>query len=239
MSSEKAAAETRAVLTALTGFSERAGHDMAGPLNQASSLLALFVKRYRNQIDADADQLLDYLQSAAERMESVSRGVRKFMDIAGKTTVPGAVDLNDALAAARERLSPNIAESGALIVADRLPVVTGDAGHLTTVFENLIGNCIKFRREGEPPRVNVSTRREGAMHEVMIRDEGIGIATEDNDTLFVAFKRLNGREYPGPGLGLAAARMIVEMHGGRIAIEPVSDGTPGTCVRFTLQPQQP
>jgi light-regulated signal transduction histidine kinase (bacteriophytochrome) len=235
--SERDAAQTGALRTALTGFSEKAGHDMAGPLNQASSLLGLFIKKYRNQIDADADQLLDYLQSAAERMESVSRGVRKFMDVARNPAAEGIVDLNEALAAAREGLSRDIAESGAVIVAERLPVVTGDARQITTVFENLIGNCIKFRRADEPPRVNVSTRRENGMHEVAIRDEGIGIGPADNEMLFVAFKRLNGREYPGPGLGLAISRMIIEMHGGRIGIEPVSDGMQGTCVRFTLQPQ--
>ena len=237
--SERDAARARALITALTGFSEKAGHDLAGPLNQASSLLGLFIKKYRNQIDADAEQLLDYLQSGAERMESAARGVRKFMDIAGKPVSMEIVDLNQALAAARERLGPDIAESGAAIVSEPLPVVCGEAAQLTTVFENLIGNSIKFREAEETPRVNVSARRVGEMHEIAIRDAGIGVEAEDAKVLFVAFQRLNGREYPGPGLGLAMARMIVEMHGGEIAIEPAAEGARGTCVRFTLRPPQP
>jgi light-regulated signal transduction histidine kinase (bacteriophytochrome) len=237
--SERDAAQARALLTALKGFSEKAGHDLAGPLNQASSLLGLFIKKYRNQIDADADQLLDYLLSGAERMESAARGVRKFMDIAGASPATASVELNEALAAARECLSREIAESGAVIVSESLPVVCGDAKQLTTVFENLIGNSIKFREAEERPRVHVSARQVGEMHEIAIRDAGIGVEAEDAEVLFVAFKRLNGREYPGPGLGLATARMIVEMHGGEIAIEPAAEGAGGTCVRFTLRPPQP
>jgi len=237
--SERDTAQARALLTGLRGFSEKAGHDLAGPLNQASSLLGLFIRKYRNQIDADADQLLDYLQSGAERMESAARGVRKFMDIAGKPAAAGIVDLNEVLAAARERLTPDIAASGAVIVSEPLPVVCGDARQLTTVFENLLGNSIKFREAEEKPWVHLSARRVGEMHEIAVCDEGIGVEAEDAGELFVSFKRLNGREYPGPGLGLAVARMIVEMHGGKIAIAPTADGAKGTCVLFTLKPPRP
>ncbi|MDP9055601.1 MAG: ATP-binding protein [Acidobacteriota bacterium] len=227
--------ELRALLTALTGFSARAGHDMAGPLNQASSLLALFMKRYKNQIDEDADQLLDYVQNASQRMEEVANGVRKFMELAAKPTGRDSVDLNESLASALERLQPEIARSGANVIAARLPVVTGDAAQLTLLFEHLVGNSIKFRDTEVSPRVYISVSPEENMQAIAIRDEGFGVDPEDYDSLFVPFKRLNGCEFPGPGLGLAMARLIVERHGGRISMVPVAQG-PGTCVRFTVRP---
>ncbi len=227
-------AEARALLAALTAFSERAGHDMAGPLNQAATLVALLNKRNGKPADAESEQLMDYLLGASERMEQAARGVRKFMEIAAKPLVWTPVDLNEALAAARQRLRGEITESGAEIEAGHLPEAMGDASQLAVVFENLLGNCIKFRRPDERPRVRIGAQAAGETLTVSIRDEGIGIDPEDFEKLFVAFQRLNGREYPGPGLGLAIARMIIEKHGRRIGMSPVTGH--GTCVEFTVRP---
>jgi light-regulated signal transduction histidine kinase (bacteriophytochrome) len=230
---ERDAAEARALLTALTGFSERAGHDMAGPLNQAATLVSLFIKRKGKQLDRESDQLLDYLLGASERMEQAARGVRKFMEIAAKPLAWASVDLNEALAAARQGLRRGIVESGAEIESENLPEAMGDASQLAIVFENLLGNCIKFRRPEARPRVRIAAQAAGEEVAVSIRDDCNGIDPEDFEKLFVAFRRLNGREYPGPGLGLAIARMIVERHGGRIGMNPVTGS--GTCVEFTVR----
>jgi len=225
----------QALLAGLNELSSRAGHDLLGPLNQAASLLALFIKRYGNRLDPDADRLLEFLQNASNRMEGVAAGVRKYMEIAGRRPSLGPVDLNVSLASSLSLLENVISESGAVIVSDPLPVVSADAAHMVTIFEILIGNAIKFRRPDAPPRIQVSLIRAG---EVAIVDNGIGIAPEYSEAVFVPFKRLNGGEYTGAGLGLATAKLIVEMHGGSIRIDPFpgsEQALHGTQVQFTVR----
>lgn len=235
---------TQALLSGLTKLSARAGHDLLGPLNQAGALLALFIKRYRNQLDADADHLLEHMQSASTRMEGVVAGVRKYMEIAGRVPRFGPVDLNTTLAFSLGLLEKPIAERGAVIVSDPLPVVSADAAHMMTMFEILIGNAIKFRRPDAPPYIQVSFRRTGDFQCIAIADNGIGIDPEYRDMVFLPFRRLNGAEYAGAGLGLATAKLIIEMHGGSICIESVPEWQPsreqclgGTYVQFTVQPE--
>jgi light-regulated signal transduction histidine kinase (bacteriophytochrome) len=221
----------QALLSELNELSSRAGHDLLGPLNQAGSLLPLFIKRYRNQLDSEADKLLEFLQSASTRMEVVVAGVRKYMEIASRAPSFGPVDLNASLASSLTRLEKAISESGAVILSDRLPRVSADAAHMATVFEILIGNAIKFRKPDAPPRVQVYSMR-GV---ISIADNGIGIEPEQSEAVFLPFKRLNGAEYSGAGLGLATAKLIIGMHGGSIRIEadPRNDSG-GTQVQFTV-----
>jgi light-regulated signal transduction histidine kinase (bacteriophytochrome) len=238
--SREEAVVTQALLSGLTKLSARAGHDLLGSLNQAGALLALFIKRHRNQLGADADQLLDYMQSASTRMEGVVAGVRKYMDIAGRPPRFGPVDLNMTLATSLGLLEKPIAESGAVIAADPLPVVSADAAQMVTIFEVLIGNSIKFRRPDAPPRIEISLRQAGDTRSVAISDNGIGIEPEYSEMVFQPFKRLKGAEYPGAGLGLATAKLITEMHGGNIRIDKVPDceeSPRGMCVQFTVVPE--
>jgi len=218
----------------LTELSSRAGHDLVGPLNQAASLLALLIKRYRNQLDSDADQLLEYLQSASTRMEWVVDGVRKYLEIAGRSPRFEPVDLNASLASSLTLMEKAILESGAVIESESLPSVTADATHMATIFGILIGNAIKFRKADAAPRIRVSSRREGNIQTVSVEDNGIGIDPEFAETAFLPFGRLNGREYPGVGLGLAMAKLITEVHGGGIRIESMPAA--GTRVQFSLCP---
>jgi light-regulated signal transduction histidine kinase (bacteriophytochrome) len=227
------AIETRALLAALTELSARAGHDMVGPLNQAGSLLALFIKRYKGKLDGDADQLLDFLQSASARMEGAINGLRGYMEAVGKVPEYSALDLNGSLERALQRLPAVIAGSDASIERGRLPMARADETQLPIVFEQLIENAIKFRKAGEPARIRIDGTGEGDVVTVTIRDYGIGIDPEYRDAIFLPFKRLNGREYPGSGLGLAAVKAIVEMHGGTIWLaSPDAEG--GTAIAFTL-----
>jgi light-regulated signal transduction histidine kinase (bacteriophytochrome) len=232
--SRQEAIEARALVSALTELSSRAGHELVGPLNQAASLLALLIKRYRNHIDSNADQLLEYLQSASTRMEWVVEGIREYFKIAGRSPQLETVDLNASLASSLTLLEESILESGAVIESESLPSVTADATHMAAIFKILIGNAIKFRKPDAAPRILVSSRQEGKIQTVSIEDNGIGIAPEFAETGFLPFERLNGREYPGVGLGLAAAKLITEVHGGTIRIESVPDA--GTRVRFSLCP---
>lgn len=228
----------QALLAGLTELSSRAPHDLLGPLNQAASLLALLIKRCGGRLDPDADKLLELLQNASNRMEGVAAGVRKYMEIAGRWPSPGPVDLNVSLASSLSLLEDAISGSGAVIASDSLPVVSGDAAHMATMFEILIGNAIKFRRPDAPPRIQVSFRRAGDFRDIAVADNGIGIDPEYRETVFLPFRQLNRREYAGAGLGLATAKLIARMHGGDIRIGPVPEcgSSPhGTCVQFTLR----
>jgi len=225
----------QALLSGLTELSSRAGHDLLGPINQAGSLLQLFVKRYSSQLDPEADKLLEFLQSASSTMEGAVAGVRKFLEIAGRPPSFGPVDLNDSLACSQVGLGKSIVVSSAVIESDPLPVISADATQMAAIFEILIGNSIKFRRPEAPPRIHVSLNPLG---EIAIADNGIGIDPEYNETVFLPFKRLNGRAYAGAGLGLTTAKLIAEMHGGSIRIGPVSNCegiSQGTQVHFTVR----
>ena len=227
----------QALLAALTELSSRAVHDLLGPLHRSASLLTLFVKRYRGQLDQEADNLLEFLASASVSMEGAAAGVRKYMEIAARPPSYGPVDLNVSLASSLAQLETTISASGAVIVSDSLPVVSADAAHMVTLFETLIGNSIKFRRPDVPPRIQVSSGLTGDIRTIAITDNGIGIDPEYRDTVFLPFKRLNGAQYPGAGLGLAAAKLIMEMHGCGIRIDSLADCEPsryGMRVQLTV-----
>jgi signal transduction histidine kinase len=147
-----------------------------------------------------------------------------------------AVPLDDALRRAWQNLGAAVEESGATLDPDpSLPTVTGDPGLLTQVFQNLLGNALKFRRPGEPPVVRVSCRRDGDHWQLDVRDNGLGIDPRYADRVFVIFTRLNRREdYPGTGIGLALCKKIVEYHGGRIWLGAQQSGEPGTTISFTV-----
>jgi chemotaxis family two-component system sensor kinase Cph1 len=231
------ATAAQALVAGLTRLSARAAHDLVAPLNRSASLLTLFVKRYRNRLDPEADNLLELLARASISMEGVAVGVRKYLEIAARPPSYGPVDLNVSLASSLAQLEKTISANEAVIVSDSLPTVLADGTHMVTLFETLIGNSIKFRRPDVPPRIQVSSGRTGDIRTIAIADNGIGIDPEYRDTVFLPFKRLNGAEYPGPGLGLAAAKLITEMHGGNIRMDSLADREPslyGTRVQFTV-----
>jgi len=228
--------ETQALHAGLLDLSQRAGHDMVGPLNQAGSLLALFIKRYKGKIDSDADQLLEFLQSASVRMESVINGLRSYMEAVGKLPAYGDVDMDHVLAAALDRLKNEIAETGVLVTADPLPRAWADNTQMLTVIRELIENAIKFRNPDEPVRIHVSGSRAGELLAIRVKDNGIGIDPEQNEAVFLPFKRLNGREYPGAGMGLATVKTILEMQGGSIRVVPHSPEQTGSTLEFTVRP---
>jgi light-regulated signal transduction histidine kinase (bacteriophytochrome) len=228
----------QALLSGLTELSARASHDLLGPLNQAASLLALFIRRYANQLGPDADNLLELMQSSSTRMESAAAGVRRYLEVASHPPSFGPVDLNTALASALTLLDKAVSESGTVIVSDSLPVVWADAAQMVTIFEFLIGNSIKFRRPDVPPRIQMSSRRITEVWSIAIADNGIGIGPEYSEAVLLPFRRLNGRAYAGAGLGLATAKLIAEMHGGSIRIGSAQESV-GTSVQFTLRPEQP
>lgn len=233
---------THALAARLAEFSARAGHDLLGPINQASSLLALFIHRQKNRPGGDADAteaetLLGFLQSSAARMQGVLGGVKPFLSVAAAEPGLEPVDLNNALNAATLKLENTIRQSGAEIVREgELPAVSAKGAQMATLFEILIDNAIKFRAPDEPPRLRISAKRAGDDWEVAVVDNGLGIDAEYREAVFLPFRRLFGKEYPGAGMGLSTAKLIVQLLGGAIRIHPAADfgGTRGTAVVFSI-----
>jgi light-regulated signal transduction histidine kinase (bacteriophytochrome) len=208
------AARSQVLADAFSDFSARAGHDLVSPLNQAASLIALFVQRYKSQLDPDADVLLDFLQSSATRMRGVVAGVQEYLEIASGLPETTDADLNACLATAQARLEGIIAQNSVEIVAEPLPTIQADRRQMARVFEILLGNAIKFRRPDEPVRICVTRTCADGRDVIAVADNGIGIDATYREAVFLPFRRLHGKEYPGAGLGLAIVKLIIELNGG-------------------------
>jgi light-regulated signal transduction histidine kinase (bacteriophytochrome) len=146
------------------------------------------------------------------------------------------IDANLPLKAALNNLGAPIEDAGATVTSDELPEVRGNRAQLTQLFQNLIGNAVKFRSQ-EPPKIHIGVRRDGDMWEFSCTDNGIGIESKYTDRIFLIFQRLHGRDaYAGTGIGLALCKKIVEYHGGRIWVDDDEPGKAGTTFRWTLPP---
>ena len=216
----------------LEQFAYVASHDLQEPLRKVASFCQLLEQRYRGQLDERADQYIDFAVDGAKRMQQLINDLLAFSRV-GRTSGDFApVDLDQAVRRALADLASAIDESGAKIDADDLPTVSGELSLLTLVFQNLIGNAIKFR-SAEAPAVRVTAERHDDEWLISCSDNGIGIDPEYAERVFVIFQRLHAKdEYAGTGIGLAMCSKIVEHHGGRIWLD--SDAGPGTTFRFTL-----
>jgi light-regulated signal transduction histidine kinase (bacteriophytochrome) len=229
------AARGRVLTEELADLASRAGHDLVGPLNQAAALLALFVKRHGSDRDGEAATLIEHLGNAALRMDTTLAGIKGYLNMAGKPLERRTVSLHSALSAALAALDPAVKASGAKITAEPLPSIDCDGDKMAAIFEILIDNAIKFRRVAEAPRIYVSAgRRDGAIL-IAVADNGMGIDPKYCEDVLLPFRRLNGREYPGAGLGLATAKLIARLHGGSLRIDPA----PGAGATVTIMlPEQ-
>jgi PAS domain S-box-containing protein len=244
----------------LEQFAYVASHDLQEPLRMVSSYMQLLAKSYQGQLDAEADEFIGYAVDGAQRMQGLISDLLAYARVGtrGQPAVP--TDCEAVLTQVLDDLECALAESQAQVTHDPLPTVLADAGQLAQLFQNLIGNAIKFHG-AEPPRVHVSAQLQIAdrrlltarpavsgIHETnlksqignpqsewlfAVRDNGIGIEPEYWERIFVIFQRLHLRtEYPGTGIGLAICKKIVERHGGRIWVE--SDPGQGSTFYFTL-----
>jgi signal transduction histidine kinase len=217
----------------LEQFAYVASHDLQEPLRKVSSFCQLLQRRYSGQLDERADQYIAFAVDGAQRMQRLINDLLAFSRVGRSTEDFRTVDLGGVAASAAAQLESVREETGGELVIDELPTVSGDPGLLQVLLANLLGNGLKFRREGVPPVVRARARRAGATWEITVADNGIGIEPEYGEKIFVIFQRLHGREvYPGTGIGLALSKKIVEFHGGRIGL--VSGSGPGTTIRFTL-----
>jgi len=223
---------------ALEQFAYVASHDLQEPLRTMSAYSQLLSQRYRGQLDEDADRFLDFIGGASMRMGNLVRDLLAYARLTTEQDRPDSVALDEDLEAALTHLDQAIVESGATVTHEPLPTLKADRGQMVRLFQNLIGNAIKYRKPDEPPQVHVSAQLKGAEWIFCVRDNGIGFDPKYAATIFAPFKRLHNAEtYPGTGVGLAICRRIVQSHGGRIWAE--SQAGAGAAFFFTLPAQSP
>jgi light-regulated signal transduction histidine kinase (bacteriophytochrome) len=217
----------------LEQFAYVASHDLQEPLRMVSSYVQLFERRYRDQVDEQADKYIRYAVEGAKRMQALIGGLLEYSRIGRQEEPPATVDTGAALAQALMNLRSALEESRAKVTQDALPAVLGNGAQLTQVFQNLVSNALKFRRAEGAPSVHVSAAQQDGVWRFTVRDNGIGIDPQYAERIFVIFQRLHTRaEYPGTGIGLSICKKVIERHGGRIWIE--SQVGEGTTFFFTL-----
>jgi light-regulated signal transduction histidine kinase (bacteriophytochrome) len=209
-----------------------ASHDLQEPLRMVAAYTQLLAERYRGRLDDQADQYIRYVVEGAARMQSLIQDLLAFSRVGRQDTAVASTECNEIVDQAVERLRTTIMESGAEVTHEPLPRLLANASQLQQVFENLIGNAIKFRG-AHPPVVKITAKKQGPEWIFSVADNGIGISAEHAQSVFIIFNRLHTRtEYSGNGIGLAICKKIVERHGGEIQAMP-HEGE-GTIFKFTM-----
>jgi signal transduction histidine kinase len=216
----------------LEQFAYVASHDLQEPLRMVATYTQLLAERYQGKLDADADKYIHYAVDGALRMQKLVQDLLAFSRVGRQGIAVESNDCNAMLQESISNLEAAIRDSGAVVQHTELPLVMADRSLLVQVFQNLIGNAIKFHG-AEPPRIHVSAKTQGKEWVVSVADNGIGIAAEHKENVFVIFRRLHAHaEYPGNGIGLSICKKIVEQHGGRIWVD--SEPGHGSAFQFTL-----
>jgi PAS domain S-box-containing protein len=216
----------------LEQFAYVASHDLQEPLRAVSNYLELLARRYPGQGDEKAGNYIRFAVQGASRMQTLIDDLLAFSRVGSQRKPFDQVDTNAAARQALDQLRKTIRESGAVVTRDHLPSIQGDYTGLVQVFQNLLGNAIKFKKDG-PPEIHISAERQDQSWVFSVRDNGIGVAPEHAGRIFEVFNRLHSRdEIPGSGVGLAICKRIVEYHEGRIWVE--SRLGEGSTFRFTI-----
>jgi two-component system, sensor histidine kinase len=212
----------------LEQFAYVASHDLQEPLRTTSGFVELLQKQYRGKLDGTADQYLNYIVQASDRMKILIKDLLDYSRI-GREKKSRQVDCNRVLEDVLADLDKMVSETGAQIRSETLPVLRAYPTELKLLFQNLITNSIKFRRKEETPELNIRATRENGQWKFLFSDNGIGIEQRFLERIFIIFQRLHNRsQYEGSGIGLAHCKKIVELHGGHIWVE----STPGKGSNF-------
>ena len=219
----------------LQSFAYITSHDLQEPLRSVASYAQLIQRRYGGQLDSDADEFIDFMVSGATRMKSMIQGLLDYSRVNRAGIEFVKTDMNAKVEKAVSNLQYAIDESSAEITHDNLPNVIADPDQMVRVFQNLIGNAIKFKKADEPPRIHISANTDKEKYEWVfsVKDNGIGMEKQYTDKIFEVFKRLHTiDEYEGTGIGLAIVKRIIERHGGRVWVE--SELGVGSTFYFTI-----
>jgi len=218
---------------ALEQFAYVASHDLQEPLRTMSSYAELLTRRYTGKFDSEADRFLGFIVNASQRMSSLIHDLLEYARATTEEERPTSISLDEDLEAALTHLTQAIEESGASITHDPMPTIEVDRGQMVRLFQNLIGNALKYRKPDQAPQIHVTAEQANREWIIAIQDKGIGFDPQFASTIFAPFKRLHQPDaFPGTGVGLAICRRIVEAHGGRIWAE--SQPGEGAIFRFTL-----
>ena len=229
---KQAEAELRKKNRDLEEFAFVAGHDLREPLRAVNIYTQLIIKRLGGE-DAKLNQYAGFVRDGIIRMDALIDDLLKFSRVVlNEEHAIESADLSASLDDALSLLQNSIRESGAVVIAEPLPRVRGNALQMTHVFQNLLSNALKYRKKGTRPEIHVSAQLQGSQWTISVEDNGIGFEGQFADHVFGLFKRLHNHDYPGTGLGLAICARIVERYGGRIWAE----GRPGegATFRFSL-----
>ncbi len=216
----------------LEQFAYVASHDLQEPLRMVSSFTQLIERRYKDKLDKDANDFINFAVDGANRMQRLINDLLDYSRVTTRGKKFERIDIGSIVGQVSANLQNKIEESHAIITQDDLPVVEADESQMVRLFQNLIENALKFRRDA-PPHVHISVNKEGAYYVFAVSDNGIGIDSQYADRIFQIFQRLNtSQQYPGTGIGLAICKRIVERHGGKIWFE--SEVGNGSKFFFTI-----
>ena len=219
----------------LQQFAYVSSHDLQEPLRTIASFTQLLERRYKGKFDSDADEFMDYIVEAAKRMQQMILDLLEYSRVSTNTDEFKEIDTVEALDEALFNLRGTIEKNNAVITHTDLPKVTADKSQLTKVFQNVIANAIKFKKENEQPKIHISAKKDPQKNQYVfsIQDNGIGMDSQYVERIFTLFQRLHTRdEYQGTGIGLSVAKRIVERHGGFIWVE--SELSKGSTFYFSL-----
>ena len=216
----------------LEQFAYIASHDLQEPLRMVATYTQLLGERYRGRLDENADKFIGYASEGALRMQTLIQDLLAFSRVGRSGDACGRVDCDAAVEEVLQSLGPAMRASGAVVTHAALPMVWADRSQVAQIFQNLIGNAIKFRGK-EAPAISVQAEKAGQQWLFSVSDNGIGIAPEYREHIFVVFQRLHTRaEYAGNGIGLAICKKVVERCGGKIWVEAQADH--GSIFKFTM-----
>ena len=216
----------------MTHFAYVASHDLREPLRMITSFLQLLERRYADKLDQDANEFIDFAVEGAKRLDNMINDLLEYSKISNKEKEFVSLELENILKEALMNLVVQIEESNVVISYDPLPNVYGDEKLLVMLFQNIIGNAIKYRRS-ETPKIHISAKKENDHYIISFKDNGIGIDPKHLERIFIIFQRLHRNdEYEGTGIGLAIVENIVHQHGGQIWVE--SELGKGTTFHFTI-----
>ena len=204
----------------LEQFAYMASHDLQAPLRSISSFSQLLQRSEAERLSEEGQEFLELIGESVVQMRTLIQDLLAFSRLQREEIPFEPVDLNAVMAEVQSRFRAELDECGGQVVADALPIVAGHSGQLTQLFQNLVGNGLKFRRDGVPPRVELTGTIAKSAATIRVADNGIGIAPEHQARVFEMFKRLHTQdEYEGTGIGLALCRKIMDRHNGDIRVE--------------------